>query len=248
MKKFISLSLILSLVFCFVGCSNNKSNNNNDTNLNEQTENSDLNEQLQTNLTEELVAEGEDFFFWGENEDGVYIDLFNPDYDEDGNVKKYTKIIVPETIDGKPVIAVGTKNFDSTVFASAPNVKEVVIPKTVKIIGRQAFYQAFELEKITGGEGITEIYDEAFQYCEKLNNPSFFDSGKIKTIKTRAFFSCKSLGGEIDFDGLEVIENHAFDLCTGGITLLGENGSVLENYYIENKTDCEDDGIKFVLK
>lgn len=248
MKKVLALVFLVLLTLSVVGCSNNKSNDNNDSNLNEQNENSNLNEQVQTNSTEELVAEGEDFFFWGENEDGVYIDLFNPDYDEDGNVKKYTKIIVPETIDGKPVIAVGTKNFNSTVFASAPNVKEVVIPKTVKIIGKQAFYQAFELEKITGGEGIIEIHEMAFISCKKLKLPVFLSSAKIEYIGLNAFGACESFNGEIELPYAKKIESGAFGMCSGGITLIASKGSAVEDYYNNNLGDFEEANIDFELK
>lgn len=53
-------------------------------------------------------------------------------------------------------------------FSACKNLKEVNIPKGVKIIGVGAFHNMDRLEKIVLSEGLEEIMDGAFDYCKAV--------------------------------------------------------------------------------
>nr|MBE6545096.1 leucine-rich repeat domain-containing protein [Oscillospiraceae bacterium] len=104
----------------------------------------------------------------------------------------------------------------------------------VKAIGYRAFIDNKSITKVIIPEGITQIKDEAFGRCKKLENPvlpkslvtlgkgSFKEcdaitslriSGNIKIINDYAFYDCNNLKYVILGEGVETINQSAFDSC-----------------------------------
>lgn len=144
-------------------------------------------------------------------------------------------LVVPEVIAGRTVTEIGSEAFNGTYLRS------IVIPATVKYIGRSAFgvhngstFLAIEEVTILGDQvtieetafysceslvrveckgSIKYIGENAFNGCIRLKE---FVAPSIGTIGTSAFAKCKSLSGEF-FCGLTdntVIGDGAFASCT----------------------------------
>ena len=72
-------------------------------------------------------------------------------------------VTVPDTIGGKPVVAIGTD-----AFMDQHSLKSVTIPDSVIRIEFSAFFRCGALESVTLGEGIREIDALVFSHCDKL--------------------------------------------------------------------------------
>ena len=72
-------------------------------------------------------------------------------------------VTVPDTIGGKPVVAIGTD-----AFADQLTLKSVTLPDSVTRIEFGAFFRCISLESVTLGEGIREIDALVFNQCDKL--------------------------------------------------------------------------------
>lgn len=74
-----------------------------------------------------------------------------------------TSLEIPDTLDGKPVVAIGSR-----VFRDHTELESVVIPKGVTSIGLQAFYGCSNLSSVTLPEGLRTIVRKAFYNCTSL--------------------------------------------------------------------------------
>ena len=72
-------------------------------------------------------------------------------------------LTVPSSVDGKEVVGLGY-NF----ISMSRNVKQVVLPDTLKYIGTNAFYGCSSLEKINFPAGLERIDERAFGECYSL--------------------------------------------------------------------------------
>lgn len=75
------------------------------------------------------------------------------------------KLIVPNVIDGKRIVAIGPRAFKGT-----RKLEHVVIPDGIHTICREAFENCAELHTLESGNGLTEIEDAAFYGCPQLTN------------------------------------------------------------------------------
>ncbi len=87
-------------------------------------------------------------------------------------------VIIPDTIGGKPVVAIGRD-----AFMDQHSLKSVTIPDSVIRIEFSAFFRCGNLESVTLGEGIREIDALVFSHCDKLTyneyeNGSYLGSPK----------------------------------------------------------------------
>lgn len=97
-----------------------------------------------------------------------------------------TNLVIPSTIEGKPVVSIGEYALSYNNFTS------VEIPATVKILKEQSFAYCKQLTKVTfKGNGLETIGDRAFFSCIKLKDFTFPSS--LKTIEEVAFGYCASL-------------------------------------------------------
>jgi hypothetical protein len=129
-----------------------------------------------------------------------------------------TKIVIPRYIvqdnDGKlvdlEVVAIGA-DFLGTLGDQRDDIKEIVLPKTLKEIGAYAF-SGTGIETIDLPEGITFIGDYAFAECESLieiNLPRY-----LRELGEGAFRGCINLVKAEAFVELAEIRPHTFEDCT----------------------------------
>ena len=91
------------------------------------------------------------------------------------------------------------------------NQKKVVIPDTVKTIGKKAFMNRSKLEEVIVSNSVKTIDDEAFRECTMLKSVSLPDS--LVSIGVNAFRSCSSLTSLVLPSSLKSIDGFAFGGC-----------------------------------
>lgn len=95
-------------------------------------------------------------------------------------------VVIPETIDGMPVTAIGAGAFENKL------IKTVSIPVGIKTIGDNAFKSCASLAGVTfAGGGLTAIGDSAFQSCQKLAAITLPET--LQTIGANAFSGARVL-------------------------------------------------------
>lgn len=123
-----------------------------------------------------------------------------------------SEIVIPDTIDGKCVTAVGD---GSKIFGEkASKINSVTLPQTVEKIGNNAFYNT-NISSISFGKSLKEIGIGAFEYCENLKTVDFAQAENLETIKKEAFYNCTHLNS-VDFSGatkLKTIGEGGFMQC-----------------------------------
>ncbi len=117
-----------------------------------------------------------------------------------------TNVVIPDTIEGTPVVKIGESAFRGGQFIS------VTIPNSVISIGKYAFRACTNLKSVVLPEGLTSIETGVFAYCSELSNVIIPNS--VTTIGTRAFYFCESLTEITLPKNLTTIKNGAFS-CSG---------------------------------
>lgn len=130
-------------------------------------------------------------------------------------------VTIPETVTEEAtgntytVVAIGENAFaaawDSSWEDNRPSrIKNISIPKTVTSIGKNAFYNASNLETVTFAKGsqLTSIGEHAFDTCTSLKEIALPDG--FKTIGEAAFADCKALKTATVGNALEEIGTEAF--------------------------------------
>ena len=117
---------------------------------------------------------------------------------------------IPAEHEGKPVKAIGDRAFSQSTLAKQ-NLKEIIIPESVSIIGDYAFADCSLLEKVTIKGVITKIGEGAFSYCQALKSISL-PEGLIE-IGDNAFDVCSVLEPMTIPSTVEKIGIDAFRSC-----------------------------------
>ena len=99
-----------------------------------------------------------------------------------GATDEETDIVIPERIEE---LQVGKINDNA--FVEHPNLRSIVIPKSVKVIGNYAFASCKKLTDVVLNEGLETIEDWAFISCEidQINIPS-----TLKRVGENSFLGC----------------------------------------------------------
>ncbi len=144
-----------------------------------------------------------------------------------------TTFEVPEEIDGKPVVGIGSEAFrDSGVltiaipdsitkignraFEGCTGLYEVTLPKDLEFLGCAAFADCTSLEEITIPKTLTKSDVSSsgkgpFTGCEKLQNIDFEEG--TTTIANHLFYNCDFIEEIIVPDTVTSVGNHAFGSC-----------------------------------
>lgn len=112
-------------------------------------------------------------------------------------------------------------NKDKTelVYHSIPNTSErLVIPDTVKKIGRSALFGCLNLREVVIPEGVTTIERSAFANCSNLQQVSIPRS--LESVREWAFMNCSKLN-RIDLPEGTSIRAHTFLDCPAEIRMTG---------------------------
>ena len=95
-------------------------------------------------------------------------------------------LIIPGTIEGKPVTSIGEDAFFECEFLTS-----ITIPEGVTSIGDWAFDECYALRTVTIPDSVTSIGDLAFYCCENLTSIIIPDS--VTSIGEGAFSKCSTL-------------------------------------------------------
>ena len=142
--------------------------------------------------------------------------------------KNLTEISLPNTVkaigscafEGSNISSIDLRSVDSIggeAFASCTNLKTVIMPDSMRYLGgdryeyssSRTFYRS-GITSINIPEGITNIYEETFAYCEALEKVTLPNS--IPTLFDDAFGYCSSLK-EVNWENLGQVFD-AFRGCT----------------------------------
>lgn len=140
-------------------------------------------------------------------EEGVSIYGWNGDGDI--TTETYGDLIIPDKINGMPVVRIDEYAFSKSGFTG-----RAVIPDSITDIGDYAF----RMSKITGElvipESVTKIGKGVFEYCWYLTGVTIPDS--VTSIGENAFYDCSGLSGELNIpDSVISIGEGAFFGCSG---------------------------------
>lgn len=144
-------------------------------------------------------AENEGPYVYEINEGEVTIVRCDPSVEGD--------IIIPQTLGGIPVTAIGEK-----AFYYCSGITSVLIDDNITSIGKAAFAFCGALSEVVLPDTIEEIPDETFYMCFNLTNASLSKTN-IKRIGARAFAYCEFLSIVNLPDTLETVGEEAFHWC-----------------------------------
>jgi hypothetical protein len=127
------------------------------------------------------------------------------------------ELIIPSTLDGFPVVAIGYG-----AFSGSTTITSVTIPNSVTSMeGGNAFYGCTALTSATLGNGILGPGMWAFAYCTSLTSVTIPEG--INHIDYAAFFGCSALTSVTLPSSINFMPELAFAYCTNlvSITFLG---------------------------
>lgn len=127
---------------------------------------------------------------------------------ETAEAKTVTKIEIGDNID-----TIGARWFNAGTTSYYTNVKEVVLPSTVKKIGVAAFDHNLALQNINL-ENVEEIGNGAFQGTSLVQA----QLNSVKKIGSSAFYNCVSLA-QLQLNSVESIDASAFSGCSSLVQL-----------------------------
>lgn len=123
-----------------------------------------------------------------------------------GYLGEESTVVIPSSLGGYPVQAIGEDAFSSCyavervivpegvteleriAFRFCTGLTYIQLPSTLRSIGENAFYRCEGLEEIEIPEGVTELGNKAFRGCTRLQRVTLPRS--LKTIPWYAFFEC----------------------------------------------------------
>lgn len=161
--------------------------------------------------------------------------------------KTESTLILPSKINGLTVTALqgidDESLFESRVKNSNDKVIKVVIPDSVKTIGKHAFYGCKDIEVVDFGHNVEVVDVAAFAYCMSIKRIVLPKS--VRYIGDYAFKGCGSLEKitvknpecEIFDNNYTIFTDNSTSAEIGGFagTIYGEQGSTVEAYATANK-------------
>lgn len=112
---------------------------------------------------------------------------------------------------GVLVINDGVISIDRETFKGNKEIKEVILPASLKSVGLHAFRDCSEITKIQVNGNVEEICMDGFINCTKLKNIEF-NTQNIGRIGIGAFMNCEQLES-VTFPKMRWIEGSAFLDC-----------------------------------
>ena len=141
-----------------------------------------------------------------EVEDKYYIDgLVNVNFAED--------VVVPSTIDDKPIYGISSNAFNKR------TVRKVTIEDGIEYIADNAFEGCQHLLSVEIPKSVSYIGEYAFEGCEKLHTVVFKEESKLTTLAKGLFANCEKLESIVLPDGLVTIGEWCFFQCENLINI-----------------------------
>lgn len=145
------------------------------------------------------------------------------EYSVTGYTGEPVDVVIPEEYNGLPVTSIGYGVFEFC------NIKSIIIPDSITIIGGNAFSYCDSLTSVTIGNGVTSISWGAFECCHSLT--SIVLPASVTSIGDGAFGSCTNLTSINIPDRVTSIGARAFLNCVSltsiiipvSVVSIGEN-------------------------
>lgn len=141
------------------------------------------------NSTVSLVPTDDSYFMFSAIYDGTYAVVAKDIHQMPDD------LVIPAEHEGKPVTAI-----EGGAFYDCSNLKSVVIPENIRIIGGEAFHGCSGLKSVTIPSSVTRIDRSVFDGCSGLESITIL--GKVESVDNRAFDGCTNLKA-IHFVGTE---------------------------------------------
>lgn len=227
MKKLIALSLVCVLLLTLAACGGNAGGTENvggDQGDTVTTTTKDDSQTVTTELTLEAVKSAPvtdaALFDVEDVEGGVAITGFNGTNEI---------VVIPETINGKTVVAIGEK-----AFANNQTIRGLKISNSVSVIGDSAYMNCFSLEVVTFGSSVKTVEYHAFNACEKLKTVEL-NEGLETMIQCFIFTDIDRI--EIPASVKDMQSPFVVPFTEPHIILVGESGGYVEQYVEENGSE-----------
>ena len=121
------------------------------------------------------------------------------------------KLVVPETHNGKPVVEIADNAFyyrlNNITYTLQKNISEVVLPETIRKVGKEAFNYLTDIKKVNMPSSLTEIGEYAF-WSTGISEVILPDG--LKTVGKKAFQYCNDLTKLVIPQSVESISGNAF--------------------------------------
>ena len=137
-------------------------------------------------------------------------------------ITKYTGtggvVVIPPTIDGMPVVGIGT-----SAFSNCSGLTSVTIPNSVTSIWPDAFYGCTHLTRVTIPNSVTSIWMGAFEGCSGLTSVTIGNS--VTSIGDNAFYGCSGLTSAYFLGNAPSMGENVFFGCSSNFTVCYTAGS-----------------------
>ena len=169
---------------------------------------------------------GKDAFHYTTGLGGIWVDAENPAYSSDDrgvlfNKDKTILIQAPSLIGDTYTIPDNVLTIEDYAFFNCTKLKAVTIADSVKALGSGVF-SAAGLEKVTLGNGLISISDNAFSECYNLQYNTFDNCKYLGTADNPYFAFLEVPSGDITsvviHSQTKIIGNRAFDFYNSELT------------------------------
>ena len=153
--------------------------------------------------------------------------LYKKGTDSSGN--ETNTLILAQNTKGSVSAKAGTTDIGENAFFNN-EVSSVLLPSSVKTIGKAAFEQCKELKTISIPEALTVIGEQAFKNCIRLKTMNI---ASAQTIGNNAFEGCINLSSVILPENVEIINDYVFKDCTAliGIVIPSKTQTISANAF-----------------
>jgi hypothetical protein len=113
-------------------------------------------------------------------------------------------------VDSEFIVPQGTTQIINNQFLGRKDLIDIIIPKSVQIIGAGAFYLCTNLKSVTFEVGslLRQIDSYTFQNCHSLENINI--PKEVVRIRSHSFWACSKLSSVVFSDKIEAIDASAF--------------------------------------
>ena len=146
--------------------------------------------------------------------------------------EKLKEIKIPESVEKLGIEENKINNMELKsgygVFQYCYNLKNIELPKNLKTIHSNTFFECLDLENIVLPQNLVRIEKKAFYKCRKLRKIEFPET--LEYIGDRAFSDCTCLKEITIPDSVNEISSEAFDFCNLEKVILSNNIEIIEPY------------------
>ena len=166
--------------------------------------------------------------------DGFTYTIHNNEATITGYEGTSTDLIIPSTVDGCPVVAIGDYAFEECsnftgalvipdgvttigdfAFAFCDGlVGELVLPENLTVVEKNTFRGCDGFTKLVISDSVTRIENNAFDSCRGLAGELVIPES-VTTIGDSSFAYCYSLTNLVISEGVTTIKSNAFSYCRG---------------------------------